>query len=95
MQQNSKIPLIIACNTEAGGAGACADGVDIGNGVKIGATRDNKYAFALGKMGNEQAAVLGCNMAFAPVCDIHYNWENTEIVSRVFGNDPQSVCVIS
>lgn len=95
VQENSKIPLIIACNTEAGGAGACADGVDIGSGVKIGATRNNDYAFALGKMGNEQAAVLGCNMAFAPVCDIHYNWENTEIVSRAFGNDPQRVADMS
>ena len=34
-------------------------------------------------------------MAFAPVCDIHYNWENTEIVSRAFGNDPERVAKMS
>lgn len=34
-------------------------------------------------------------MAFAPVCDILYNWENTEIVSRAFGNDPERVARMS
>ena len=34
-------------------------------------------------------------MAFAPVADIHYNWENTEIVSRAFGNDPKRVATMS
>lgn len=34
-------------------------------------------------------------MAFAPVCDIYYNWENTEIVARTFGNDPKQVAEMS
>ena len=34
-------------------------------------------------------------MAFAPVCDIAYNWENTEIISRAFGNDPERVAKMS
>ena len=38
---------------------------------------------------------MGNNMAFAPVCDIHYNWENTEIVTRAFGNDPDRVAAMS
>lgn len=29
-----------------------------------------EYAYALGKMSNEEAAAIGCNMAFSPVCDI-------------------------
>ena len=29
------------------------------------------------------------------MCDIHYNWENTEIVSRAFGNDPDRVAAMS
>ena len=40
---------------------------------------------------SEEAAAIGCNMALAPVCDINYNWENTEIVTRAFGNDPVRV----
>lgn len=49
LQENSKIPLIIACNTENGGNGACSNGTMIGAQTKIGATGDAKYAKALGK----------------------------------------------
>ena len=95
LQKYAKVPVFIACNTENGGAGACADGSYIAPGVKIGATRNNEYAYALGKMSNEEAAAIGCNMAFAPVCDIAYNWENTEIIGRAFGNDPKVVADMS
>ncbi len=95
LQKYAKVPVFIACNTEAGGDGACADGTYIGSGVKIGATEKEEYAHALGKYSNEEAAAMGCNMAFAPVCDIAYNWENTEIISRAFGNDPQRVASMS
>jgi len=87
LQKYAKIPVFIACNTETGGNGCCSDGTYIGSGIKIGATGNVEYAKALGKFSNEEAVSIGCNMAFAPVCDIHYNWENTEVVSRAFGND--------
>lgn len=95
LQKYAKVPVFIACNTEAGGDGACADGTPIGSGVKIGATGKEEYAYALGQMSNEEAAAIGCNMAFAPVCDILYNWENTEIVTRAFGSDPERVAKMS
>ncbi|MCD8021036.1 MAG: beta-hexosaminidase [Clostridiales bacterium] len=95
LQTYAKVPIFIACNTEAGGDGACVDGTPIGSGVKIGATGKEEYAYALGKMSNEEAAAIGCNMAFAPVCDIVYNWENTEIICRAFGNDPERVAKMS
>ena len=95
LQKYAKAPVFIACNTEAGGDGACADGTHIGAGVKIAATDKEEYAFALGKMANEQAAAIGCNMAFAPVADILYNWENTEIVTRAFGGDAERVATMS
>ena len=95
LQKYAKVPLIIACNTENGGAGACSDGTYIANGIKIGATGKTEYAHALGRLSNREAAAMGCNMAFAPVCDIHYNWENTEIVSRAFGGDPVRVAEMS
>ncbi|MBO5372273.1 MAG: beta-hexosaminidase [Lachnospiraceae bacterium] len=95
LQKYAKVPVFIACNTEAGGDGACADGTFIASGVKIGATDNDKYAYELGKMSNEEAAAIGCNMAFAPVCDIAYNWENTEVIGRAFGNDPKRVARMS
>lgn len=91
IQKYSKVPAFIACNTEKGGDGATPGGTEIGAGIKIGATRKPEYARALGKMANEEAKLIGCNMAFAPVVDIAYNWQNTEIISRAFGNDPKLV----
>ena len=95
LQKHAKIPLFIACNTENGGAGACSDGTYIASGIKIGATGNVEYAKQLGQYSNEEAAAIGCNMAFAPVCDIHYHWENTEVVARAFGNDPVRVANMS
>lgn len=95
LQKYAKVPLIIACNTENGGSGACSNGTYIGSGIKIGATQKEEYAYALGKYANEEAAAIGCNIAFSPVCDIHYNWENTEVVSRAFGTDPEKVASMS
>lgn len=95
IQKYSRIPAFIACNTEAGGDGASADGTPIGAGVKIAATGKLEYANALGRMSNEEASAMGCNLAFAPVCDIAYNWENTEIIGRAFGNDPERVADMS
>lgn len=92
LQENSKIPLIIACNTENGGNGACVDGTPIGGQTKIGATRDAKYAYELGRMSNKEAASIGCNLSFAPVSDIMYNWENPVIGLRTYGNDKDRVC---
>lgn len=95
LQQASKLPLFIAANTEAGGSDACADGTYIGSGIKIGAAGQREYAYELGKMANEEASAVGCNMAFAPVCDIAYNWQNTEVISRAFGSDPKQVLDMS
>lgn len=95
LQKYAKVPVFIACNTEAGGNGACSDGTFIGSGIKIGATGNVQYAHDLGRMANEQAAAIGCNMAFAPVSDIHMHWENTEVVSRSFGNDPKRCAEMS
>lgn len=91
LQENAKIPLIIACNTENGGNGACSDGTMIGAQTKIGATKDAKYARALGYMSNKEAASIGCNLSFAPVSDIIYNWENPVIGLRTYGDDPERV----
>ncbi len=91
LQENSKIPLIIACNTENGGNGACVDGTPIGGQTKIGATRNAKYAHALGYMSNREAAAVGCNLSFAPVSDIFLNWENPVIGLRTYGNDADQV----
>ncbi len=95
LQKYAKIPVMIACNTENGGDGACPDGTYVATGIKIGATRNREYAKALGRVSGVQAAAIGCTMAFAPVCDILYNWECSEVLTRSFGNDAQRVADMS
>lgn len=95
LQENSKIPLIIACNTENGGNGSCVDGTYIAAPTKIGATRDINYAKALGYLSNKEAASIGCNLSFAPVADIYLNWHNPVIGLRTFGQEADQVAKMS
>ena len=91
LQENSKIPLLIAANTEAGGNGACVNGTYVGSQVKIGATNDPKYAYEMGRISGVEAAAIGCNWSFAPVVDIDMNWRNPVISSRCYSNKAEQV----
>ena len=94
LQKYAKIPVFIACNPESGGTGVCVDGTFVSSQVKIGATRKPEYAQAMGRISGAQIAATGCNMAFAPVVDITYNWECEEVLSRAYGNDAQLVAAM-
>ena len=87
LQKYAKIPVLIACNPEQGGNGVCPDGTFVSSQVKIGATRNAEYARAMGRISGAQIKATGCNMAFAPVVDITYNWECEEVLARAYGND--------
>lgn len=95
LQENSKIPLLIAANTEAGGNGACVDGTEVGLEVKIGATNDAKWAYEMGRVSGVEASAIGCNWSFAPIVDINRNWRNPIISNRCFSNDPDVVLEMS
>lgn len=94
LQKYAKVPVFIACNPETGGSGVCADGTFVSSQVKLGATGKPEYAQAMGRVSGAQIAATGCNMAFAPVMDITYNWECEEILSRAYGNDPEKVAAM-
>ena len=91
LQKYAKVPVFIACNPEQGGNGVCPDGTFVSSQVKIGATGKPEYAQAMGRISGAQIKATGCNMAFAPVVDITYNWECEEVLSRAYGNDPKLV----
>lgn len=95
LQTSSKIPMLIAANTESGGNGAFTDGTYIGNQTKIGATRDVNYAYEMGRISGIESAAVGCNWSFAPVVDIHKNWRNAVTTSRSYSNDPDLVLKMS
>ena len=95
LQANSDIPLLVACNTEAGGNGATIGGTEIGQQVKIGATNDVKYAYELGRVSGIESAAVGCNCCFAPIVDVNRNWRNPIVSVRSFGSDPDLVLAMS
>ena len=90
-QKNSRIPLLIAANVEAGGNGAMTGGTKIGEGIACAATGDTRSAYEMGLYGCREAAAVGCNWTFAPVVDIDRNWRNCVIPTRCFGSDPDTV----
>ena len=94
LQKYAKVPVFIACNPEQGGNGVCPDGTFVGSGIKVGATGKNEYARAMGSVSGAQIAATGCNMAFAPVVDILFNWQCEEVLSRSFGSDPNRVAAM-
>ena len=95
LQENSKIPLLIAANTEAGGNGACVDGTYIGNEVKIASTNDKKYAYEMGRVSGVEASAIGCNWSFAPIVDINRNWRNPIISTRTWSQDVEQTLELS
>ena len=91
LQKYAKVPVFIACNPEQGGNGVSVDGTFVSSQIKIGATGKTEYARAMGRVSGAQIKATGCNMAFAPVLDITYNWECEETLMRSYGNDPKMV----
>ncbi len=91
LQENSEIPLLIASNTEAGGNGACLDGTEVGQQIKIASTGDSRYAYELGRISGIESRAVGCNCCFAPIVDVNMNWRNPIISGRSFGKDPELV----
>ncbi|WP_310060462.1 gluconokinase, GntK/IdnK-type [Arthrobacter ginsengisoli] len=90
-QSKTSIPLLVASNPEMGGAGSCDDGTFVSTHLQAGSHPDKAIARQMGQVAGVETAALGCNWAFAPIVDIHYNWRNTVISTRAFGNTPEIV----
>lgn len=91
LQQNSKIPMLIAANFEAGGNGLVAEGTNVGPCVQVGATGDPGMAGKQGYVCGREGAAVGANWSFAPVIDILKNYQNPIVPTRAFGQDENLV----
>lgn len=91
IQGRSDIPLFFAANLESGGNGIIAEGTWLGMPLQMAATDDTDAAFQLGKVASYEANQVGCNMSFAPIVDIDYNFKNPITNTRTFGSDPARV----
>lgn len=91
LQENSKIPLLLAANLESGGDGIGNEGTFFGREIQVAATGDVKEAYNLGDISGAEGAAVGVNWSFAPVVDIDMNFENPITNVRTFGNDKDRV----
>lgn len=91
LQDNSKIPLLISANLEAGGNGIASDGTYFGKQMQVAATNDEDMAYKLGLVSGREGRAVGCNWAFAPIVDIDMNFRNPITNIRTYGSDPKRV----
>lgn len=95
LQSKAKIPLYLAANLETGGVGLAEEGTDVGHQMLIAATQDESIAYEQGVTCITEAKALGGNMAFAPIIDINFNWENPIANIRSYGDDVGTVSAMS
>ena len=67
LQTNSKVPMLLAANLEAGGDGIVMEGTAFGKQMQVAATGDPKQAYRLARVSCSEGQAVGCNYAFAPV----------------------------
>lgn len=90
----NSIPLIVSVDQEGGSVQRLQFLKDISptyipSMQKIGAKKDPKLAYEIGKILGQQAKTLGINVLYAPVCDIATL--NSPLEDRSFGSDPETV----
>ncbi len=91
IQDNARIPLLLAANLEAGGNGITDQGTYYGMNMQVAATGDAEEAYRLGYVSCMEGAAAGCNWSFAPVVDIDMNFRNPITNLRTFGDDAKRV----
>ena len=91
IQQMTKIPLLLAANTEAGGSGLSFEGTGFGAPMAVAATGDPENAYRMAYTACHEGAMMGLNWSFAPIVDIDMDFHNPITNTRTFGSDPDRV----
>jgi beta-N-acetylhexosaminidase len=99
LQRAATLPLLVGADLETGAAFRARGGWFLPNAIElggatsfpyqmgIGATRDPKLAYEMGRVTAEEGRAMGIHMAFAPVLDVNNNPKNPVISARSFGED--------
>lgn len=91
LQKDTKIPLLVAANCDAGGNGAANDGTYIASGAQVEASGDTKVGYNAGYVSGREEAAMGVNVNFDPCVDILKNWRNTIVNTRAYGTNADDV----
>ncbi len=99
LQRAARLPLLVGADLETGAAFRARGGWFLPNAIELGgatsfpyqmglgATRDPKLAYEMGRVTAVEGRALGIHMAFAPVLDVNNNPKNPVISARSFGED--------
>src|SRR5258708_1725124 len=91
LQSESRIPLLISADLEAGMGMRFVDTTFWPSAMAVAATGDPSFAEREGRVVAKEAKAVGINQIYAPVADVNVNPDNPVINSRSFGEDPQDV----
>jgi beta-N-acetylhexosaminidase len=103
LQAQAKVPLLVTADMEHGPGQILQTGyilpygLDNGSATRfppvmaLGAARDEKYAFELGRITALEGRAVGVHVVFAPVVDVNNNPANPIINTRSYGEDPALV----
>jgi beta-N-acetylhexosaminidase len=91
LQQDSKLPLLIAADFERGLSMRLHGATEFPHAMAFGATGNPEYAEAFGRITAQEARAIGVHWNFFPVADVNSNPANPIINTRSFGEDPRQV----
>lgn len=91
MQQNAKVPLLMALDAETGIGMRFEDATNFPWAMAIAATGDPAFARRVGVITGRDAKAIGIQHVYAPVLDVNNNADNPVINVRSFGEDPNDV----
>ncbi len=92
-QNAASIPLMMSMDAEWGAGMRLTDVVKFPKQITLGALRDNRQIYEMGRLVAAQLKNLGIHMNFAPVVDINNNLNNPVINERSFGSNHLMVTV--
>ncbi len=95
LQTMSKVPLLMAADFEWGAGMRVRRSTTFPRSMAIGATRDARYAYEVGRITAVEGRALGIHQNYAPTVDVNNNPKNPVINTRAFGDDVRLVTDMS
>lgn len=88
-KENAKIPILLTGDFENGCGGMWKGLTELPYLMGLGAANDEQLAYDYGKATALEAAMVGANWSFSPVCDLNINKRNPLVNMRALTDDPE------
>lgn len=98
LQSRVRVPLLIACNLERGGAGGnggLLDGTYLASPMGQAATGDPTFAYRTGLVAAREGGAVGVNWSFEPIVDLDLNPDNPITNVRTYGSSVDRVVTMA